>query len=405
MPRIGVKGSIAKVKAVNGGVPTKRHSQSPVPKKQGRWIRQTKQNKPFRRRKWNRGLKRKPHAQRSIRAARATRSSQVAWKAAYAAGREIVSRNSGESELSYRQLKQTLRESFCTYWEISQRSTPAYETVLELGEAFRKGFASAYRYSVPPFLLLPSRKRTATVLCAYNEQDGIGAVLNELKRLSIDDIIVVINGSTDSTYEIVRQADADVTIVHYPHKLGHDVGRAIGAKAAQADITLFADSDILVSAEQFGAFLWAVESGIDVALNDLSLFIGRFDKQDSISHCKNWLNIIVGREDLGINSLTAIPHALSSRAITTIGFQALAIPPKAHVLAIMNGMRVKCVQSVDVISRNKLRESNVGTDNPMQKLILGDHIEAIKAVWDVKGDLLHEPQQVRSRIATRRNAI
>lgn len=307
-------------------------------------------------------------------------------------------------ELSSRQLKERLRSAFCTYYESLSHGRMNYDAVSKLSNAYMAGFTSAYSHDMPAYVLLPSRNRLAVVLSAYNEHEEIGAVLAQLERLAVDEIFVIVNGATDLTHEAIRLASADITIVHYPQRLGYDVGRALGAKLARADATLFTDSDIAISAEQLGAFLWAIEQGVDVALNDLRPFMGKFQEQDSVSHCKTWLNTILGREDLEMNSMTAIPHALSRRAIETIGVQHLCTPPKAQAIALMKGMEVQGVEVVDVITHNRLRSTNVGADNPVAELILGDHMEAIRSIWEHQEVRMQEPQQVRSRIAMRRNA-
>ena len=51
------------------------------------------------------------------------------------------------------------------------------------------------------------------------------------------EIIVVVNGSSDTTKEIAEGAGCRV--VYYEEALGINIGRAIGAKKAKGDILLF----------------------------------------------------------------------------------------------------------------------------------------------------------------------
>lgn len=309
-----------------------------------------------------------------------------------------------EPKMNSRLLKAHVRTGLCTYYESLSLGKTTYKAIRKLGDAYMSGFTSAYPDEIPSYVLLPSRRRLAVVLSAYNEHEEIGAVLAQLDRLTVDEVFVIENGSTDLTYEALHSASADITIVHYPQRLGYDIGRAVGTKLAQADALLFTDSDIAISAEQLGAFLWAIEQGTDVALNDLRPLMGKFHEQDRVSHCKTWLNTVLGREDLEMNSMTAIPHALSRRAIDTIGVEHLCTPPRAQAIALMQGLHVQSVEVVDVISNNRLRATNVGTDNPVAELILGDHVEAIQAIWEHRGERLQDEQLVRSVIAMRRNA-
>ena len=86
---------------------------------------------------------------------------------------------------------------------------------------------------------------------------------------------------------------------------------------------------------------------------------------------------MLGRDDLEANSLTAVPHAMTRQALESIGYANLSVPPRAQTLAIRQGLRIEAVQTVDVLSVNRRRKTNRGKDNPVAKLIIGDHIEAL----------------------------
>ncbi len=122
--------------------------------------------------------------------------------------------------------------------------------------------------------------RLAVIVPAMNEEDTLGAVLDEINRLMPDELIVVVNGSKDQTAAVASEKGAKVIQFHYP--LGNDVGRAIGAEAANADIYLFTDADIVIQAEQYIPFIVAIENGEDLSLNSID-WITHFDKADTIS--------------------------------------------------------------------------------------------------------------------------
>lgn len=232
--------------------------------------------------------------------------------------------------------------------------------------------------------LLPTMKTTAAVVTAKNEEKELPNVLKQLERLNLDEVIVVVNGSTDGSFEAAR-AMKNAIIIHYPHPLGHDIGRAIGAMASSSDIVLFLDGDLPIAAEQLAPFVGEIERGKDVALNDISKHIGLFSQRDAVTIMKEFLNRILGRSELGSVSLTAIPHAMSRKAMETIGYSLLAVPPKAQAKAAQLGLSIGLPISVDVISKNKIREKmNVGVKNPVADMIVGDHIEAL--AWLMKQD-------------------
>jgi len=238
--------------------------------------------------------------------------------------------------------------------------------------------------------------RLAVIITARNEAATIGGVIREAQALRPDELIVVLNGCTDGSLAVVR-AIPGVTILHYPEPLGHDVGRAAGAAVADADILLFLDGDLAIPAGRLKPFVDAVRSGADVALNGLDRYLGPFSRWDDVTRLKVFLNRVLGRPDLGAASMTAVPHALSRRAVERIGTAALAVPPKAQALALSSGLHVRIGGSVDVISRNRLREANTGKANPVSRMIVGDHIEALRAVMDKAGPRLGAPDASRRR--------
>ncbi|UHA74513.1 glycosyltransferase [Paenibacillus sp. 481] len=295
-----------------------------------------------------------------------------------------------------------MQEHFRRYIQPHISRLKSYDELLAMAEAYRNAYVGAHLPELASVVLIPSEKKMAVVLCAYNEQDSLESVLNELKRLPLHEVVVVVNGSVDDTFDVARRMP-NATIIHYKHPIGHDVGRAVGAKVTTADIILFTDGDFPIQAEQLGAFLWAVERGVDVALNDISPLLDSVDKYDGLSYCKQWLNHCFGRGDLHANSMTAIPHALSRKALTTVGASTLAVPPKAQMLAMMKGLNVQTAHVVDVITRNRIRETNIGADNVVAQLIIGDHLEAFHTALFEGGLPTPQPMLNRESIAKRRN--
>lgn len=239
-------------------------------------------------------------------------------------------------------------------------------------------------------------RRTAAIVSAMNEEKTLPLVLSQLIRLPLTQLILVVNGSTDQTLDVAR-ACQQATVVYYPEALGHDVGRSIGAKLTDAEILLFLDADIVVKAESLLPFVRSIDRGADVALNDITPFVGSFAKRDGVSIMKEFLNCSLGRDDLRMNSMTAVPFALSRHALETIGADRLAVPPLAHALAIQFGLHVETAGKINVIRRNKLRKENTGQLNPVSRLIIGDHWEALHEVMMQQGSRLQYPDLFRDR--------
>lgn len=235
--------------------------------------------------------------------------------------------------------------------------------------------ASGLRKPVVPGL----RGMLSVIITARNEAGTLLRLLKQVELLNPAEIIVVLNGCTDNSFQQSRLCKR-ATVVHCPESAGHDVGRALGAKLSRGDILLFLDGDMAIPAPQLATFALAVDSGIDVALNDLDGFLPPFEASDDVTRCKLYLNAVLGRSDLGVSSMTAVPHALSRRALERIGYRELMVPPKAQALSIMGKLRVEKAGTVNVIKHNRLRKGNTGAGNAMEQLIAGDHAEALKAV-------------------------
>ncbi|MEK5449627.1 glycosyltransferase family 2 protein [Paenibacillus sp. FSL R7-0331] len=274
----------------------------------------------------------------------------------------------------------------------------------------------------------PPGKRRGTlsvIISARNEAQTLPLLLKQVQRLAPDEIIVVLNGCTDNSFQRTRTCRQAI-IVHIPESAGHDVGRALGAKLSKSDILLFLDGDMVIPAPQLAGFTAAVDGGVDVALNDLDHLLPPFKLSDSVTRCKLYLNIVLGRSDLGASSMTAVPHALSRRALEMIGYRELMVPPKAQALALLKQLQVQKAGTVNVFKQNRLRRDNTGAGNKMEQLIAGDHAEALniiigqhinhmqrsghaEAVHIVPGqDEAHSApslQEQRSRLAAWRNAL
>jgi dolichyl-phosphate beta-glucosyltransferase len=130
--------------------------------------------------------------------------------------------------------------------------------------------------------------RTMTiVLPAFNEADRLGPALNELfgyldrrGELARDgahgsarlpeaiDVLVVDDGSTDATAELVRSrteaADGRLTVLSVPHA-GKGAAVRAGMLAASGDLAVFADADMATPPDQLPLLVEALTAS-DVAL-------------------------------------------------------------------------------------------------------------------------------------------
>ncbi|MGG0543948.1 glycosyltransferase [Priestia aryabhattai] len=217
-------------------------------------------------------------------------------------------------------------------------------------------------------------KQLSVIVPVCNEEGTIKQVIAEARKLEPLEIIVVINGSTDQSEKYAKEQG--VKTIVYDERLGHDCGRAAGALAATGDILLFIDGDFVLSAQELYPFAAAVASGVDVALNIC-------EDEEKLTHVvQGWkyvLNETVGRKDLLMSSMTAVPHAISRECLEKIEPESLAVPPFAQVKAIVGGFHVQAVHHVDVNKFNRFRYSehlSLKSHSPTAELIVHDHIFA-----------------------------
>lgn len=215
----------------------------------------------------------------------------------------------------------------------------------------------------------------SVIIPVMNERRTIGRVIEQAKLVhASSEVIVVINGSTDGSAAIAKRKGARV--IQFEKPLGHDVGRSVGAAAARGQVLLFIDGDMVLKASELRPYVNSVlRDGVDVALNNYS---GPTNKANvhSVVLAKHALNAMLGRPDLKGTSMTAVPHALNRRALAAIGADALAIPPLAHTKAVQHGLAVTPVNRINVGKLNLPRVKRERT-NPLEILIIGDHLEAI----------------------------
>lgn len=238
----------------------------------------------------------------------------------------------------------------------------------------------------------------SVIIPAMNERRTIAAVIANARAVHPDtEVIVVVNGSSDGTEETARRMGARV--IRYDQPLGHDVGRSIGARHAKGNVLLFTDGDIVIPASRLRLFAEAVLNGADVALNRYS---GRTITRNphSVVMAKHALNAVLRRRDLAGSSMTTIPHAISRRMLEKVGAPMLSVPPAAFASAVRQGLSVSRAAYVEVGRSNPSRRRGHRED-PLKRLIVGDHLEAMSDVLEAAGprggftDLLRQRDKVR----------
>jgi len=85
----------------------------------------------------------------------------------------------------------------------------------------------------------------AAVVCAYNERPRIGGVLRALLSVeSINEVIVVDDGSNDGTADLVRKEFPRVRLLRNELNLGKAGSMDLGVAATMAPVIFFCDADL-----------------------------------------------------------------------------------------------------------------------------------------------------------------
>ncbi len=109
------------------------------------------------------------------------------------------------------------------------------------------------------------KTKVSIVLPAKNESGAIGQTVARIQQLNLAyEIIVVNDGSTDSTKEIAEQAGAKV--VSHPYSKGNGAAIKSGARAASGDVIVFMDADGQHDPNDIPHLLMKIEQGYDLVV-------------------------------------------------------------------------------------------------------------------------------------------
>lgn len=144
--------------------------------------------------------------------------------------------------------------------------------------------------------------KLSIVVPVYNEAAIIGQVIADLKNEKIDaEIIVVDDGSTDETYDIVKPLD--VRLVKHIHNKGYGSALKTGIRNARADLICIMDADGQHNANDIGRLFQQMQEGYDMVVGARTAqshfpFFRRFGK----AILKKVADYLAGRKIPDLNS-------------------------------------------------------------------------------------------------------
>jgi glycosyltransferase involved in cell wall biosynthesis len=111
-------------------------------------------------------------------------------------------------------------------------------------------------------------KKTLIIIPAYNEEGSIGAVVESIRKHTVDaDILVVNDGSRDRTARVARESGA--MVINLPYNMG--IGSAVQsgflfAKEKGYHFAVQVDGDGQHPASEIPRLLAALENGVEMAI-------------------------------------------------------------------------------------------------------------------------------------------
>lgn len=137
--------------------------------------------------------------------------------------------------------------------------------------------------------------KVSIIIPAYNERESVAAVIREVDKLGLDkEIVVVDDGSTDGTTEVLRQLALrpDIKVLFQPVNRGK--GSAVRAALAQVtgQVVVIQDADLEYRPEDLLSLLAPIRSGECQAVFG-SRFLGRprfiSARQEWGNRCLTWI--------------------------------------------------------------------------------------------------------------------
>lgn len=222
------------------------------------------------------------------------------------------------------------------------------------------------------------------VVPARNEAGRISTVLQNLGILPIDHIILIANGSIDSTMrDALQMRIPKLQIIYFHECLGIDVPRAIGAKVAYmlgSDVVVFVDGDMVGT---FNENIMELADGIllhhlDMALTNCYPSPPRhIERYNPTFRWRLALNQELGL-DKKLNFATPAhgPHAVSRNLLETIAFRELAVPPVSLALARVHRLKIDIATTIPHYQLGSSIKNKLHTAQIIDTIV-GDCLEAI----------------------------
>ena len=121
--------------------------------------------------------------------------------------------------------------------------------------------------------LRPAYTGTSIVVPAFNEEEGIEGVVRRLAGITLGqgevEILVVDDGSTDGTREVLERLSAEfgsLRVIEKPRNEGYGAALLTGFSAAKHNVVVITDADGTYPEDRIGELVEIVKEGADMAI-------------------------------------------------------------------------------------------------------------------------------------------
>ncbi len=107
--------------------------------------------------------------------------------------------------------------------------------------------------------------KLSVIIPIYNEEATLAELVNRVESVSLEkELILVDDGSTDGTVDILRRWETDplpnVTIIHHPENRGKGAAIATGLVHASGDLVIIQDADLEYDPQDYHKLVAAFDS-------------------------------------------------------------------------------------------------------------------------------------------------
>lgn len=138
---------------------------------------------------------------------------------------------------------------------------------------------------------------TSLIIPAYNEEKRLPAYLEEIISYAknhpkhISEVLVVDDGSTDKTAEIIKRYEPQVNLIQLPHNQGKGAAIRAGVQKARGDAIVFLDADGATPITEMPKMVEGLGHA-DIAVGNRWMNGAHVQKSTALRHLAGWIYMV-----------------------------------------------------------------------------------------------------------------